>query len=58
MLLARPWVCFRLKYFGKADACFKHAVGRTEALQATAGVHSTGTEEEGISKKDSVFSSA
>lgn len=30
---------------GKADACFKHAGGRIEAPQATAGVHSTETEE-------------
>lgn len=52
-----PGVYFRLRYIGKADACFKHAVGRTEGLWAIAGVHSTGIEDEGISKKDSMFSS-
>lgn len=51
-----PEVYFRLRYFGKADACFKHTVGRTEAFQATARVHSTGIEEEEISK-NSVFQS-
>ena len=52
-----PGVYFRLRYFGKAGAWFKHAVGRTEAFQATAGVYSTGTEKEGISKKGSMLSS-
>lgn len=47
---------FRLMYFGKVDECLKHAAERTKALQATAGVHSTGTEKEGMSKKESIFS--
>lgn len=37
-------------FFGKADACFKHAGGRMEDPQATSGVHSTETEEEWIGK--------
>lgn len=34
------------RFFGKADACFKHAGGRTEHPQAIAGAHSIETEEE------------
>lgn len=47
---------FRLMYFGNMDECLKHAAERTKALQATAGVHSTGTEKEGMSKKEPIFS--
>lgn len=38
------------RFFGKADACFKHAGGRIEDPQATAGVHSTETEKEWIGR--------
>lgn len=43
------------RFFGKADACFRHAGGRTEDPQATAGVHSTETEEEWRSKNSLGF---
>lgn len=52
-----PGLCFILRYFDKVGECLKHAVERTEASQATAGMHSAGMEKEGMSKKESVFSS-
>lgn len=56
MQLDGSWSELQLGYSGKAGACFRHAVGRTEALQAAVGVHSTGKREERISRKESMFS--
>ena len=52
-----PGLCFILRYFDKVDECLKHALERTEAPRATAGTHSAGMEKEGMSKKESMFSS-
>lgn len=57
MQLDGSWGVLQLGCSGKALTCFRHAVRRTEALQAAAGVHSTGIEEKEVSRKESIFSS-